>query len=178
MKRHLKKFLTHPQKYDIFYHNFFICQIFHYKISFSLKDRKKNLVKLQHGEYISLGKIESELKTCQIVENICVYADSTKTYCLALVQPAEQALVNLGKCLGLKTNFEQLCQHQNVISAALKMIGEHGKDHGLNKFEIPTKIELCTEAWTPDSGLVTAAFKIKRREIYNKYSDVIRVMYT
>ena len=41
-------------------------------------DRKKDLVKLQFGEYISLGKVESELKTCPIVENCCVYGDPTK----------------------------------------------------------------------------------------------------
>ncbi len=35
-------------------------------------DRKKDLVKLQHGEYVSLGKVEAVLKTCDVVDNICV----------------------------------------------------------------------------------------------------------
>ena len=30
-------------------------------------DRKKDLVKLNHGEYVSLGKVESLLKTCPII---------------------------------------------------------------------------------------------------------------
>ena len=30
-------------------------------------DRKKDLVKLDHGEYVSLGKVESLLKTCPII---------------------------------------------------------------------------------------------------------------
>ena len=34
-------------------------------------DRKKDLVKLQFGEYISLGKVEAALKACPFVENIC-----------------------------------------------------------------------------------------------------------
>lgn len=41
-------------------------------------DRKKDLVKLQHGEYISYGKVEAILKTCPIVESICLYGDSSK----------------------------------------------------------------------------------------------------
>ena len=41
-------------------------------------DRKKDLVKLQLGEYVSLGKVESQLKTHPLVENICVYGDSYK----------------------------------------------------------------------------------------------------
>ena len=39
-----------------------------------IRDRKKDLVKLQHGEYVSLAKIETALITCPIVDNICVYA--------------------------------------------------------------------------------------------------------
>lgn len=50
-------------------------------------DRKKDLVKLQFGEYVSLGKVESVLKTCPIVENICIYGDATKSYCVALLSP-------------------------------------------------------------------------------------------
>lgn len=38
-------------------------------------DRKKDLVKLQAGEYVSLGKVESALKNCPLIENICAYAN-------------------------------------------------------------------------------------------------------
>merc|ERR1719420_2897531 len=50
-------------------------------------DRKKDLVKLQFGEYVSLGKVESVLKTCPLVENICIYGDSTRSYVVAIVCP-------------------------------------------------------------------------------------------
>lgn len=38
-------------------------------------DRKKDLVKLQAGEYVSLGKVEAILKNCPYVDNICAYAN-------------------------------------------------------------------------------------------------------
>ena len=50
-------------------------------------DRKKDLVKLQFGEYVSLGKVEAVLKTCPVVENVCIYGESTKSYCVALLVP-------------------------------------------------------------------------------------------
>ncbi|CAG9133467.1 unnamed protein product [Plutella xylostella] len=53
-------------------------------------DRKKDLVKLQAGEYVSLGKVEAELKTCPVVENICVYGDSSKNHTVALLVPNPQ----------------------------------------------------------------------------------------
>lgn len=91
-------------------------------------DRKKDLVKLQLGEYVSLGKVEAELKTCPIVENICVYGDATKHYTVALIVPNPSQLVTLGNRLGLNSlNFEQLCVNQTVEKTVLQEIEEHGK---------------------------------------------------
>ena len=96
---------------------------------------------------------------------------------MALVQPVEKAVTTIGTKLGLTLQYEELCQHKSVIQAALKSIADHGRAHGLNKFEIPSKIALCTDLWTPDSGLVTAAFKIKRKEIVTKYKKEISELY-
>ncbi|XP_069684265.1 fatty acid CoA ligase Acsl3-like isoform X1 [Periplaneta americana] len=141
-------------------------------------DRKKDLVKLQLGEYVSLGKVEAELKTCPVVENICVYGDPTKQYTVALVVPNPAHLMALGSKLGLSNlNFEQLCVNQTVEKAVLQEIGEHGKKCKLEKFEVPAAVKLCTEVWSPDMGLVTAAFKLKRKDIQDRYQHEINRMY-
>lgn len=67
------------------------------------------MVKLQHGEYISLGKIESELKTCPIIDNVCIYADSTKIFAVALLTPNPDQL----KAVADKSKFKMT----NVCSA-------------------------------------------------------------
>ena len=36
--------------------------------SLKIIDRKKDLVKLQFGEYVSLGKVEAVLKGCPVVQ--------------------------------------------------------------------------------------------------------------
>lgn len=41
---------------------------------YDLTDRKKDLVKLQAGEYVSLGKVEAALKNCPLIDNICAFA--------------------------------------------------------------------------------------------------------
>lgn len=53
----------------------------------SLIDRKKNLVKLSGGEYIALERLESTYKSCNIVANICVHADSNAKQPMAIVFP-------------------------------------------------------------------------------------------
>jgi len=47
----------------------------------------------------------------------------------------------------------------------------------LEKFEIPGAVTLCSELWTPDSGLVTAAFKLKRKPITDFYKADLDRMY-
>lgn len=93
-----------------------------------LPDRKKDLVKLQAGEYVSLGKVEAELKTCPLVDNICVYGESTKHFCVALVVPNHQQLKNLAEKKGLgEKSFEELCADKEVEKLALQEIVDHGK---------------------------------------------------
>lgn len=95
---------------------------------FSNADRKKDLVKLQAGEYVSLGKVEAELKTCPLVENVCVYGDPSKHFTVALVVPNPGHLSALATKLGKHDiEFEQLCEDPQIEQAVLKELEEHGK---------------------------------------------------
>lgn len=47
----------------------------------------------------------------------------------------------------------------------------------LEKFEIPVKIRLSPDPWTPETGLVTDAFKLKRKELTAYYQTDIERMY-
>ncbi|XP_020815591.1 long-chain-fatty-acid--CoA ligase 4 isoform X2 [Drosophila serrata] len=141
-------------------------------------DRKKDLVKLQAGEYVSLGKVESELKTCGIIENICVYGDPTKQYTVALVVPNQKHLEELAEKHGMADKtYEELCSSPVIEKAILKEIAEHARKCKLQKYEVPAAITLCKEVWSPDMGLVTAAFKLKRKDIQDKYQHDINRMY-
>lgn len=135
------------------------------------------MVKLQAGEYVSLGKVEAEMKTCAIVENICVYGDPSKNYCVALVVPVEKVLTEIATGLGITGEFEELCSNKIIEKAVLKELAEHAKKSRLVKFEIPAAITLCKDVWSPDMGLVTAAFKIKRKDIQERYKAEINRMY-
>ena len=53
----------------------------------SLIDRIKNLVKLRSGEYLALEKLESVYGSCDISQNLCVYANSEADKPVAIVFP-------------------------------------------------------------------------------------------
>ncbi|KAK3698543.1 hypothetical protein QZH41_014469 [Actinostola sp. cb2023] len=151
---------------------------FHDDGCLQIVDRKKDLVKLQAGEYVSLGKVEAALAQSQYAENICVYADSLKTYAICLVVPRPKQLKQLASSINIPSeDWGVLCHNKAINNAVLKELQSVGKTAKLEKFEIPQKVALVTEQWTPESELVTAALKLKRNNITSFYRDILQAMY-
>lgn len=123
-------------------------------------------MKLQHGEYISYGRIESVFKTNPLVENICMLADPTQDYCKAVIVPSVTELASL-------TNLDakEAIKQKEVRAKVVQNLEKYGLSMGLGKVECPKTVLLTLDEWTPDSGLVTAAFKIRRRFISQKYAS-------
>uniref|UniRef100_A0A667ZSV2 long-chain-fatty-acid--CoA ligase n=1 Tax=Myripristis murdjan TaxID=586833 RepID=A0A667ZSV2_9TELE len=140
-------------------------------------DRKKDLVKLQAGEYVSLGKVEAMLKNCPLVDNICAYANSDETYVIGFVVPNQKQLLALADQYRIRGSWEELCNNKAMEELVLKVITEAALAAQLERFEIPRKIRLSPEPWTPETGLVTDAFKLKRKELKTHYQADIERMY-
>ena len=62
-------------------------------------------------------------------------------------------------------DFDTQCVDKDLTYAVLRELQTHGKKHKLEKFEIPGGVTMVKEIWDPESGLVTAAFKLKRRPL-------------
>ena len=58
-------------------------------------DRKKDLVKLSGGEYVSLNKVESSIKLLSFIDNCCLVADPVKSNCVCLVSPNQKKISEL-----------------------------------------------------------------------------------
>ncbi|CAM4719901.1 long-chain-fatty-acid--CoA ligase 4 isoform X2 [Lepidochelys kempii] len=140
-------------------------------------DRKKDLVKLQAGEYVSLGKVETALKNCPFIDNICAYAKSDQSYVISFVVPNQKKLTVLAEQKGVKGTWVEICNNPIMEAEILKEIKEVADKMKLERFETPIKVRLSPEPWTPETGLVTDAFKLKRKELKNHYLNDIERMY-
>lgn len=141
-------------------------------------DRKKDIVKLQHGEYISLGKVEAALMSSNYVDNIMLHADPFHSYCVALVVPSHQAIEKWAQEAGVVyKDFSDLCSKAEAVSEVQQSLNKVGRGAKLDKFEIPAKIKLMAEPWTPESGLVTAALKLKREQLKSKFKEELNKLY-
>ncbi|XP_047321555.1 long chain acyl-CoA synthetase 9, chloroplastic-like [Impatiens glandulifera] len=142
-------------------------------------DRKKDIVKLQHGEYVSLGKVEAALITSPYVDNVMLHADSFYSYCVALVVASQQALEGWASKEGITFgNFAELCQKEKILKEVHGSLVKAAKQARLEKFEIPAKIKILSEPWTPESGLITAALKLKREVIRKEFSQELTELYS
>lgn len=151
---------------------------FHADGCLEIIDRKKDIVKLQHGEYVSLGKVEAALLGSPYVENIMVHADPFHSYCVALVVASQPILEDLAKKQGIEyTNFSDLCQMEKIVKEIHASLVKEAQKARFEKFEIPAKIKLLHEAWTPESGLVTAALKLKREVVKRTFSEDLLKLY-
>jgi long-subunit acyl-CoA synthetase (AMP-forming) len=140
-------------------------------------DRKKDLVKLQQGEYVALSKVESALKACPLVEIPMCYARSTESYCVALVCPSHAALKALAKSLGVgSSDVAALCADKSVVAEVTKQCQSACKGK-LVGFETPKKIGLVADPWTPENDLLTAAMKLKRVPICKAHAKDLDALY-
>ncbi|KAF0992926.1 hypothetical protein HZS_5498 [Henneguya salminicola] len=127
-------------------------------------DRKKDIVKLKHGEYVSLVQIEQSIIQNILVDMVCVLPNVNSDYLVALIVPNREETKNL--CIASKKKHEtmdaeelirnQLVQELIQLDIIIKL-EESGK---LNKYELPHKICIVSDIWTPESGFFTKLYEI------------------
>lgn len=142
-------------------------------------DRKVDLIKLNTGEYVSLGSIESKLKTHSLVDSICVCAHPGAKNVVAIVVPHPDHIKKIGTKLGHleDATTQDLCEDKAVAAAFLEELQAHGKKQGLGRWDLPAALFLTPEPWTPESGLVTAALKVKRTPIKTHFKGALEGLY-
>lgn len=150
--------------------------------SIRIVDRKKNLVKLKGGEYIALEKMEMTYGNSKFVDavagGICCIGDGEMDRPVALVQINEEYAMKWAKTNGVEGGFEHIKDSPELYSAVMEDFKvEHGKE-GLSHLEKLVAVKFLTEHWTPENGCLTAANKLQRRVVVEKFEkeyDELRV---
>jgi len=140
-------------------------------------DRKKDLVKLRHGEYLALGKIEAALKTSKYLANICVFADSNELSCVAVAVAKEDEVLRTATEMFVSGDFETVCKDERIVKLISDDLRKVAVEVKLTKQEIPSKIYVESLQWLPETGLVTDAFKLKRKPLNEYYAQKIAQLY-
>jgi long-chain acyl-CoA synthetase len=141
-------------------------------------DRKKNIFKLNQGEYIAPEKLENHYSKINIVKQIFIYGDSLQSYLVTVVIPDEEEVKKIAEENKLDTSDMDALfkskEWQNLVEARFSQAKKEG---GLTGLEIPKKYHFDREEFTLENDLLTPTMKLKRNEAKNKYIAQIKEMY-
>lgn len=146
---------------------------------FAIIDRKKNLIKPLHGEYIALEKLESAYRNCPYIQTICVYVDASHSECIAMIYPNKERLTEWAQSQGLKSaeDFGALCKDEKAVRFILSELRKTGNSSNLKSIEMIRAVRLYPDEWTPQNEMLTAAMKLNRNVIVKKLKSDIEDMY-
>lgn len=130
--------------------------------------RIKNVIKLGQGEFVAVDRIEAELASCPLVDQIFVHPDASSSALLAVVVPR---FATLGLALGIpELSPSEIANHPDAAAVITRALAEHGRRAGLAGFELPRAVLVEPEPMTVASGLLTASGKLARPAAIARYA--------
>lgn len=140
-------------------------------------DRKKDIVKLRHGEYVPLAKLEGVFQSCKYAVRCCICPNKMSEFLVLLLSPDIPSLKNLISILyperASTMSLFEIINDSAVMLEVRKDVTEICNSAKLNKFEIPSHVFLVEDIWSPDNDMLTPSLKLKRKSIANKYSNLL-----
>jgi long-chain acyl-CoA synthetase len=86
-----------------------IAQLVPSRLSFRIIDRKKNIFKLQQGEYVAPDKVENVYMETGLLVELFLHGDSAQSFAVAVAVPHRERLARLAEERGIAGSFEELC---------------------------------------------------------------------
>ncbi|MFO8111731.1 MAG: long-chain fatty acid--CoA ligase [Desulfosalsimonadaceae bacterium] len=140
-----------------------------------ITDRKKDLIITSGGKNVAPQKIEGIFKFDPIFEHFMVIGDRRK-FLSALIninlEEAERvALINNIPF----ENREDLLENEAFLKIVDERVAEKNKQ--LARYETIKKYRIIKDSFSQEGGELTAAMKLKRNVVREKYQDLIEEMY-
>jgi fatty acid CoA ligase FadD9 len=134
-----------------------------------LVDRKKNVLKLAQGEFVSTARLEG-LYTARspFIHQIYVHGSSLRAYLLAVVVPERPAVEAR---LGPSPSDAAVKQ---LVRSELDRVA---REEGLQRWEVPREILVEKTPFTRRNGLLTASNKPSRPRLQERYGAALEAMF-
>ncbi|ORY10587.1 long-chain-fatty-acid-CoA ligase 1 [Clohesyomyces aquaticus] len=152
---------------------------------FKIIDRRKNVLKLAQGEYISPERIENVyLSNCGYLATAYVHGDSHQSFLVGIFGVAPESFAAFaGKVLGETFDptdlekLEKIAQNKKVEKAIMKELDKVGKKNKFNSYEKVRACRLFIDPFTVDNQLLTPTLKLKRPQAARWFRDHLDELY-
>ena len=142
----------------------------------TFRERAKQLLVLSTGKNVAPGPIEDAFAANEFVEQCVVIGDGQK-FVSALIVPNFERVQEWANDQGhdLPDDWEELCRDDRVharIEREVDEVNERFEEHERIK-----QFRLVSEEFTEENDLLTPTMKKKRRNILDRFSDKIEMIY-
>jgi len=141
--------------------------------------RAKALAKNAHGEYIAMEALESTYVLTEFVmpNGICIVVDSMQPFITALVLTDEAKAMKFAAANGISGAWPDVLRNPEFNKKAAAALAATAKASGKKPFEFVKVCRVLADEWTPENGMLTAAMKLRRKPIEDRYKDAIADMF-
>ncbi|QTI70985.1 thioester reductase domain-containing protein [Gordonia polyisoprenivorans] len=132
-------------------------------------DRRNDVLKLAHGEFVTLGAVGNAFETnSDVIQQIFVYGSSERSFLVAVVVPEPQVVaIRLGENPS-ETQIKELIRAEFARVAASEK---------LRSFEVPRDFIVEHEAFSQANGLLSSVSKRMRPRLLERYGDRLEQIY-
>ena len=133
--------------------------------------RKKELIVTAGGKKIPPAPIEEKLVASPYISQAVLVGEG-RAYCTVLLSPEMPALQAWAAARNQTLDLQQ-AEVQALFNDEITKVNQQ-----LSKFESIKRFRLVTDEFTVENGFLTPTFKIKRKQVLERYSNLIEQMYS
>jgi len=136
-------------------------------------DRKKNFFKLSQGQFVSPEFLEEIYMQSPFVEQIYIHGNPLEDSVVAVIVPNKEYV----RAFAIKhnlTEFGNNYQEKVLNEAIMQHLRSLATKESLRKHEIPCRLIIDFEPFTPENGLLTSSMKLCRYRLAAHYSDRLK----
>ncbi|MGE0321427.1 MAG: long-chain fatty acid--CoA ligase [Polyangiaceae bacterium] len=134
--------------------------------------RIKEQYKLENGKYVVPAPLEEKLKLSPFIANVMIHGHN-KPHNVAVVVPDPDALKAWAAENGV--DAAQASSDPKVKQLLQGELDKFSKD--FKGFERPKNFAVITEDFSTENGMLTPTLKLKRRNVLERYGDLIEGLY-
>lgn len=141
-------------------------------------DRIRSIFKLCHGEYVAADLISQTYELAKIVNQIFIYGDAMRPCLVAIVVPKIKKVATfLKKDKITQEEFEVACKSKELCNYIVEQLNQIAVEQKLPGYEKIRAVACESNEWTIANNMLTPTFKLRRKNLADKYERVIEKLY-
>jgi long-chain acyl-CoA synthetase len=141
---------------------------------FTITDRIKDILITAGGKNVAPLAIEGMIKEEPLISQAVVYGDRRK-YLTALITLDGEKAAELAAGIGIRGTYAELARNPLVRKEVERIVAE--KNTRLARYETIKDFVLLDRDLTIEGGDLTPTMKVKRKEVFRKYGDMMEALY-